>query len=227
MAIGEIDRPLAEVAGILQSADLTIGNLECALGDTGEPQPKAYTFQAPPNAAQALANAGFDILSLANNHALDYGTESLTQALSLLAAEQIVPIGAGENATTAHAPHIVTINDVRLAFLAYVHVPQEWQGFDTETWTATPTNAGIAWGHPDDISADVTLARQQADVVIVMLHSGFEYVKEPSPPQVAAAHAALQAGAQLVIGHHAHILQGFEFGNNGATIAYGLGNFGF
>jgi poly-gamma-glutamate capsule biosynthesis protein CapA/YwtB (metallophosphatase superfamily) len=102
----------------------------------------------------------------------------------------------------------------------------EWRGFDTQSWTATATAPGVAWGDPEEITADVRAAHQEADLVIVILHSGYEYVLQPSPPQVAAARAAIDAGAALVIGHHAHILQGIEF-YNGGVIAYGLGNFAF
>jgi poly-gamma-glutamate synthesis protein (capsule biosynthesis protein) len=98
--------------------------------------------------------------------------------------------------------------------------------FDVETWDATETMPGLAWAYPERITADVTAAKEQADLVIVILHSGFEYVEAPSAPQIAASYAAVDAGASLVIGHHAHILQGIEFYNDG-VIVYGLGNFAF
>lgn len=92
--------------------------------------------------------------------------------------------------------------------------------------TTTEITPGLAWGYPEVIAADVTAVRDAADLVIVVLHSGFEYIEEPSEPQVAAAQAAIDAGADLVIGHHAHILQGIEYYNDG-VIVYGLGNFAF
>jgi poly-gamma-glutamate synthesis protein (capsule biosynthesis protein) len=114
-----------------------------------------------------------------------------------------------------------------VAFLGYVHVPVEGlTAFDVETWDATDTSPGLAWAYPDRITADVTAARERADLVIVILHSGYEYVQAPSAPQVAASKAAIDAGAALVIGHHAHILQGIEFYKEG-VIVYGLGNFAF
>jgi poly-gamma-glutamate capsule biosynthesis protein CapA/YwtB (metallophosphatase superfamily) len=223
---GYLDYPFSKVAPLLQTADFTIGNLECALGDTGLPESKSYTFQAPPAAAESLARAGFDLVSLANNHAMDYGPESLQQGIQLLAQQGIGVIGAGANAVEARKPYTTTIQGLRLAFLAYVHVPVEWRGFDTELWTATETEPGLAWAVPEQITADVQAASQQADLVIVVLHSGWEYVIEPSFAQVAAAYAAIDAGAALVIGHHAHILQGVQF-HNGGVIVYGLGNFAF
>ncbi|WP_420642792.1 CapA family protein [Candidatus Leptofilum sp.] len=223
---GNLAYPFANVAPLLQGADIAVGNVESALGDVGTPELKSYPFRAPPKAAEALALAGFDVVSLANNHGMDYGPEALLQAIDLLQAQGIVPIGAGSNIDAAHTPHITQINGVSLAFLGYVHVPVEVSGFDTAVWTATENTPGLAWADPTVIAADVTAVRPQADLVIVVLHSGYEYIEEPSPPQTAAARAAIDAGADLVIGHHAHILQGIEF-YNGGVIVYGLGNFAF
>ena len=223
---GDLTYPFAEIADLLIPADVTIGNLESAIGDRGAPVNKGYTFRAPPQAAQTLAIAGFDLLSLANNHALDYGPQALQQGMDLLHQQDIATVGAGPDQASAHQPHIRQVNGLTLAFLAYVHVPVEVRGFDTQTWTATANHPGLAWADPAQIQADVSDACQQADVAIVLLHSGYESVPEPSPPQIAAAHAAIDAGASLVIGHHAHVLQGIEFYRDG-VIAYGLGNFAF
>jgi poly-gamma-glutamate synthesis protein (capsule biosynthesis protein) len=224
---GKLDHPFAFVADGLRAADITVGNLESALGDVGQPAAKSYTFRAPPAAAEALALAGFDVMSLANNHGMDYGPEALLQGLGLLREQAIGTIGAGANAAEARAPYIAEVKGLTLAFLGYVHVPVEARShFDTASWTATAGTPGLAWGDPEAIAADVTAVRPQADVVIVVLHSAYEYVEAPSPPQVAAAKAAIDAGADLVIGHHAHILQGVEF-YNGGVIVYGLGNFAF
>ena len=227
MEQGRLDYPFADVAELLAAADLTLGNMESALGDIGQPETKRYPFQAPPAAAKALAQAGFDIITLANNHAMDYGPEALLQGIGLLQEQGIAPIGAGANATEAYAAHLAEVNGLKIAFLGYVNVPVEAStGFDTRSWTATENAPGLAWAEPEIIRADVTAVRPQADLVIVTLHSGLEYIEEPSEPQVAAAQAAIDAGADLVIGHHAHILQGIQF-YNGGVIVYGLGNFAF
>jgi poly-gamma-glutamate capsule biosynthesis protein CapA/YwtB (metallophosphatase superfamily) len=115
---------------------------------------------------------------------------------------------------------------LRIAFLGYVNVPVEISGFDTRSWEATDAAPGLAWAHSEDITQDVGTADKDADLVIVVLHSGYEYVEAPSEPQQLAAKTAIDAGADLVIGHHAHVLQGIEFYNDG-VIAYGLGNFAF
>ncbi|RMG99860.1 MAG: CapA family protein, partial [Chloroflexi bacterium] len=226
LTTGDLAFPFAHFADELAAADLTLGNLESALGDTGQPEHKSYTFRAPPEAAKALALAGFDLLTLANNHALDFGPEALQQGIALLQAQGIATIGAGSNEAAAYAPFITTVNNVRIAFLGYVNVPREVSGFDTAVWTAKGEQPGVAWGTPTRITADVTAVRPQVDVVVVVLHSGFEYIPTPSPPQQAAAEAAIMAGADLVIGHHAHILQGIAFRESG-VIVYGLGNFVF
>lgn len=225
---GRLDYPFAQVAPLLQGADIAVGNLECALGDLGEPAGKSYTFRAPPAAAQSLAQAGFDVLTLANNHALDYGPDALLQGIDLLRQAGIQAVGAGADAAAAHAPARWQGEGLTLAFLGYVAVPVEGRPpyFDAETWAATVAAPGMAWATPAQIAADVAAARQQADHVVVLLHSGYEYVPSPSEEQIAAAHAAIDAGATLVLGHHAHILQGVQF-YNGGVIAYGLGNFAF
>lgn len=225
---GRPEYPFANVAPILQNADLAIGNLECALGDIGQPADKSYTFQAPPAAAQSLALAGFDLVSLANNHALDFGPQALLQGIDLLAAQNVAAVGAGANAAAAYAPVILEVKGLRLAFLGYANVPVEGRPpyFDTQSWTATATEPGFAWATAEQIRADVGLIRPEVDHVIIILHSGYEYVAEVTPLQQELGHAAIEAGASMVIGHHAHILQGIEF-YQGGVIVYGLANFAF
>ncbi len=223
---GDVGYPFAQIEGALSSADITIGNLESALGDLGTPENKGYTFRAPKETVETLSLAGFDLLSLANNHAMDFGVEGLMQAIQLLEARGINTIGAGAADAIAHRPIIFEINGVKLAFLAYMDVPVEYRGFDARAWIAGENRPGVAWAEPKRIHTDVTDALSQADIVVVILHSGYENVIQPSPPQVTAAHAAIEAGAKLVIGHHAHVLQPIEFFRDG-VIAYGLGNFAF
>ena len=223
---GNIEFPFALVAEQLSSADITLGNLESALGDIGQPADKSYTFRAPPVAAESLALAGFDVLSLANNHALDYGTQALIQASELLSGQSIGSIGAGLNESAARKPLVLEARGLKLAFLAYVDVPIEVLGFDTRQWQASGNQPGLLWADLPIVEADVKQAREDADIVIVVLHSGFEYVEAPSPHQSEISRAAINAGADMVIGHHAHVLQGVEFFDTGVTV-YGLGNFAF
>ena len=222
----DLDYPFQFVREWLITPDLTIGNVESAVGDIGSPAAKSYPFQAPPQAAEALARAGFDIVSLANNHGMDFGPESLLQGISLLQAQNVTPIGAGANETAARTPYIYDTEHLDIAFLAYVNVPVEISGFDTRSWAATADQPGLAWATPDIIAADVAAIKDTVDHVIVVLHSGFEYQFDPSPPQQENSRAAIDAGATVVVGHHAHVLQGIEY-YNGGVIVYGLGNFAF
>jgi hypothetical protein len=226
LTAGELDFPFRRLGLQLRQADLTIGNLESALGTGGRPESKGYTFRAPLEAAQSLALAGFDLMSLANNHAMDFGPTVLLQAIQLLHDQGIDTVGAGADEAAAHHAVLREVGGLQLAFLAYVDVPQEYRGFDARAWQASGTNPGVAWADVDRIRSDVAAAGQMADLVIVVLHSGYEYVPTPSPEQTAAAHAAIESGADLVLGHHAHLLQGVEL-YQGGVIAYGLGNFAF
>jgi poly-gamma-glutamate synthesis protein (capsule biosynthesis protein) len=221
--------PFAAVAPILRDADVAVGNLECAIGTTGAPAKKAFTFRAPPAAAGALAAAGIDVVSLANNHVLDFGPDALRETIALLDAAGIAHAGAGMTEADAHAPAHVRARGKTLAFLGYVKVPVEGLlpgGFDTATWEAHGDAPGVAWADPKRIAADVAAARAGADLVVVMLHSGFEGESAPNIWQIDAARAAIDAGASLVVGAHPHVLQGAARYKAG-FIAYSLGNFVF
>ncbi len=216
----------AGVQSALASADILVGNLECTLTTEGTPQPKGYTFAAPPETAQALAMAGFDLLDLANNHSMDFGVQGLRDTRNNLAQYQIASVGAGENAAEAHSPVILERNGLRMAFLAYADVPPEYRGFDAHAWIATSTQPGISWAYTNQINADVKAAKGQADVVIVLLHGGHESNSEVTFEQAQEAHAAIDAGAALVLGAHPHVLQPIKL-YHGGLIAYSLGNFVF
>jgi poly-gamma-glutamate capsule biosynthesis protein CapA/YwtB (metallophosphatase superfamily) len=219
----------AGVQSVFDTADVLVGNLECAITSAGQPQEKSFTFAAPPLAAQALALAGFDVLSLANNHAMDYGTQGLLDTRANLDQAGITSVGAGADASAAHTPVLLEVNGLRLAFLAYVDVPVEKGGFDARAWIATATQPGIAWADLDRIKADVTSAKARADVVIVQLHSGYEissYIPPVSTDQRTEAYAAIDAGAAMVIGSHSHVLEPIER-YHGGLIAFSLGNFVF
>ena len=223
---GDLEYPFSAVSDQLQEADISVGNLESALGDSGVPQRKSYTFRAPPEAAASLAMAGFDLVSLANNHGMDYGEEALIQAVDLLTKQGLSTIGAGENDSAAYAPQIIESNGLRIAFFGYANVPIESGGFDVASWTAGENKPGIAWAEPQIVAENIAAIRDQVDLIVVLLHSGIEYLPTPSEAQQSIGHAAIDAGADLVIGHHAHILQGIEYYKDGVII-YGTGNFAF
>jgi poly-gamma-glutamate synthesis protein (capsule biosynthesis protein) len=219
----------AGVQSSLDTADVLVGNLECALTDLSQPVQKSFDLKAPPQTAQALSLAGFAVLSQANNHAMDFGPAGLADTQKYLSQYGIATVGAGLNAAAAHAPVIIQRNGLRMAFLGYVDVLPEKSGFDARTWTATATSPGVAWADPDQIRADVKAAKLKADVVIVLLHGGIEItdvINNISANQRQEAQAAIDAGAALVIGAHPHVLQQIER-YHGGLIAYSLGNFVF
>jgi len=210
--------PFERVLPLLADADITIGNMEGTFTDRGEPAAKTYTFRTPPRFAAGLATAGIDIVSLANNHTTDFGEISLMDTIRALDEAGVRHAGAGENVTAAAQPVILEAKGLRVALLSYTAIPGSIAAGDA--------HAGVAWGDEDTIAQGVAAARSQADVVVVALHAGVEYQDDPSPEQQSLARAAIDAGAALVLGHHAHVLQGWEW-YRGGLIVYGLGNFVF
>lgn len=219
------DYPFALVAPLLEG-DILVGNFEGALTDRGEPWPKSFNFRTPPRFAGGLARAGFDVLSLANNHAMDYGATGLLDTIAALDAAGIAYAGAGDGIPRAYAPVIVERNGLRVAFLAWVATPDEGSGFSITKWFAQEGVPGVAYPSDQAIADTVRAARAQADFVVVMPHAGTEYRTAPDATQRHIAEAALAAGADAVIGAHAHVPQPVEQ-RGGRLIAWGLGNFVF
>lgn len=208
--------PWAGLEPLLQEADLAVANLEGVLTTRGRPLDKSYLIRAHPVAGQTLVAAGLDLVTLANNHALDYGQVGLDQTLDTLEGLGITAMGAGRSREQAHRPALFEVRGVRVALLAYAAV--RWNGS-----VDVPATQNIAWAEPATVQAEVRAARNQADVVVVVLHAGTEYAADPSPDQVAVAHAAIDAGADLVVGHHPHVTQTVErYG--GGFIVYSLGD---
>ncbi|MCK4547144.1 MAG: CapA family protein [Candidatus Eisenbacteria sp.] len=237
-----------------QAADVSVANLECTYTDQGTPHPtKFYTFRSRPENIAGAAYAGIDIVTLANNHILDYGLEGMLQTESVLDAAGILHSGCGMNNTCALLPTFWTERGLRIAFLGQCNFTErEWnhQPFPD----AGANKPGFAYLIPKNLEKAITATRSQADVVILQLHSGIEYEPEPPPgkpgdgrPAVEAAELgtanpvsrfkneptlserelrrlALDLGADIVINHHPHVLQGFE-SHGGKLIAHSLGNF--
>lgn len=225
MAVYGAAYPYALIAPAL-SSDIVLGNLEGALTDRGDPWPKGYNFRTPPQYAPGLRNAGFDVVSLANNHTLDYGVIGLQDTMAALDAVGVRYAGAGNDDAAARAPVMLEANGLRVAILAYADSPTEGGGFAIRDWAAGPGTPGMAIGDPAVVAADVAAAKARADFVIVTAHAGSEYVNAPNATQRAIAEAALAAGADAYIGHHAHVVQPVEQ-RGGQFIAWGLGNFIF
>lgn len=216
------DYPFVHVGAVLKRSAAVFGNLEGPLTDGGTPAPdKQYLFRSPPDkVAPALKAAGFTVLSLANNHILDYGEAGLNDTLAGLARARILHAGAGANDLAARQPAWFTAGGERVALLAYsLTLPPSFY--------ATADTAGTAFGHERHVRADVAAARAHgADIVLVSFHWGQEGSTQLRDYQTKLAHAAIDAGADAVIGHHPHILQGIERYGRG-VILYSLGNFVF
>jgi len=220
---------LEPIAPYLSDADLTIVNLETSIGTSGIPESKRYTFQAPPEALQALAAAGVDVATMANNHGVDYGTEGLADTLDAAAkmagAEPpLSVIGIGSDAEQAFAPALRTVRGTTVAVLA-ASTADDPTADPTAHWAARDDRGGIALArNPARLVQAVGTARAEADVVAVYLHWGIQGQSCPSRAQTDLARTLADAGADIVVGSHAHVLQGA--GVLGDTyVAYGLGNF--
>lgn len=214
------------INNVLREADITAGNLEMVVSEFGSPQPKGYTFRAPVESIAALQAAGFDVVSQANNHAMDFGRLALLDTAENLRASGIEPVGAGPDIAAASKATVIERNGLRIAFVGLVDAPAEGPGFSRDSWEATADRAGVAWADVASVTNAVHAASASADLVVVMLHFGIEYATEPTATQQRLAHAAIDAGASLVIGSHPHVLQEVEeYG--GGLIAYSLGNFVF
>ncbi len=212
---------LREAAAQLSPADLTMVNLESAITTRGTPAPKEFHFRAPATALDALAAGGVDLVTMANNHAVDYGDQGLADTLAAVKDSPIPVLGIGADAAQAYAPWIGTVRGVRVAVLAASQV-HDWT---TATHTATATKPGIASAFSPQLIAAVKAAKARADVVIVYLHWGIEYQTCPSGEQRSLADALAKAGATAVVGTHVHVLQGAGWRSDGSYVAYGLGNY--
>lgn len=217
--------PFELVRHLTASADVMFANLEGVMGSRGTPIEKSYVFRNPPQHIRALVNGGVDIVSLANNHTLDYGPDGLVDTMLAASTNGIAHVGAGVDEASAYVPALLNVNGVRLAFLAYANVPPE-ASFDTRQLAAGPGKPGVAWATEEAVRRDVAAAKGRADHVIVSFHFGDEYRDAPNALQVSLARAAIDAGASVVLGHHPHVLQGIET-YRGGVIAYSLGNFVF
>jgi hypothetical protein len=213
--------PWTGVARTLRAADVTVGNLETSISTRGYPLVKEYTFRGPPSALPAMARvAGFDVLTLANNHAADYGPAALMDTVRYVRAAGIRPIGAGATSWLARRPAIVEAGGLRVAFLGYSDV-------NPAGFPATTSTPGTARADPAAIEADVRAARRHADVVVCFFHWGSELVTQPDARQEQLATACLGAGARVVLGAHPHVLGPVTEPRRRAIVAWTLGNFVF
>ena len=205
---------------MLRSADFTAVNLETAVTGRGRPQPKTYHFATTPGAFTALRDAGVDLVTMANNHILDYGQTGLADTLAAARAAQFPFVGAGVNAAAAWAPYVTTINGTKIAILGVSQVAEL-----ASSWVATAHRAGEANAiNLGQTLAAVRAAKRLARIVIVFMHWGTEGMACPDQNQLSLAPKLAAAGASIIIGSHAHMLQGSGWLGH-TFVAYGMGNF--
>jgi poly-gamma-glutamate capsule biosynthesis protein CapA/YwtB (metallophosphatase superfamily) len=213
--------PWLRVAGLLRSADVTVGNLETAVSSRGAPQGKEFTFRGPPQALRPLAQlAGFDALTLANNHSADFGRDALLDTARHVRAAGIEPFGAGANLAAARSPALVEAGGLKVALLGYSDVNPA--GFNASASTPGTSKADVP-----SVFSDVRAAARRADVVICFMHWGMEMRPEPDLRQQQLAAACLNAGARVVLGAHPHVLGPVRMPGRRSLIAWTLGNFVF
>lgn len=240
------DSLFVHVAETLQAADLAFCQLEINLTERGQRLPQVrHTDRTHPAAAHALRRAGFDVVSCAGNHCLDWGNDGLFDTLAALRAADLEVVGAGANIAEARRPVIRSVKGQRIAFLAYSSIlpmgfwaeekrpgcapVRAWTHYEQIEHDQPGTPARIhTFAHRQDLAAlqnDIRLARERADVVLVSMHWGIHFVPAViADYQKEVGRAAIDAGADAVLGHHAHILKGMEI-YQGKPIVYSLCNF--
>lgn len=221
--------PFLKVADFLRNADLTFANLENPVSSRGVNVGSKYSFRADPRVLQGVKFAGIDVVSIANNHMWDYGRLAFLDTMIHLASVGIDYTGGGHNAEEAHRPVIRDVKGTKVAFLAYTEFLQNV--------VAGPSSAGITKWDIELMASDIKRAKANSDLVVVSFHWGDEYQTKHNLKQEQVAKAVIDAGADLVIGHHPHVVQEVEQynppsheaseGQRTGWIAYSLGNFVF
>jgi poly-gamma-glutamate synthesis protein (capsule biosynthesis protein) len=219
--VGSFTYPFMPMAAFLKNADITIGNLESPFFDQGAPVREGMVFKANPESISGLKYAGFDIVTLANNHFGNQGKSGMLYTFSLLSKNNINYIGAGKNLAKAKKILVKEINGVKIAFIGV-----ENYSITPESYFAGQSSPGILHVEADQIDKYVKKAKKMADIVIVTYHGGTEYAVSANADQRKFARAAIDAGADIVIGHHPHVIEGVE-NYKGKMILYSLGNFVF
>jgi Bacterial capsule synthesis protein PGA_cap len=215
---------IGPIASVLGRADLAVVNLETAITERGTPAPKDFTFRAPPSALTALKEASVDVATMANNHGQDFGVVGLRDSLAAAKAADFPVVGIGRNADEAYRPYRVIIKGQRIAVIGATQVLDSSLA---AAWTAGEDKPGMASAYEEaTLLRAVRQARESADTVVVDLHWGRELANCPIDRQRALAPKLVAAGADVIVGSHAHILLGGGY-LRGAYVHYGLGNFVF
>jgi poly-gamma-glutamate synthesis protein (capsule biosynthesis protein) len=218
---GDPRRPFSGMRDVLHSVAFSFGNLESPFSASAQSPPSAnrLIFGASSDAIAGLMDAGFRILNLANNHALDQGPAGLRRTTRLLDENAIQHVGAGADPDQAWQPAIVTANGIRIAFVGASYASLNDLGAARNAFVARIEDR-------DRLRRSLAAVRPRADFIVVTMHAGIEYTHRPNQAQIDFARAAVDAGADLVVGAHSHWIQTFE-SYMGKPVFYGLGNFVF
>lgn len=211
--------PFQKTSQYFKVADVAIGNLEAPFADTGEVFEKKFNFKVPPKYAYGVREGGIEVVTLANNHIMDYGEPGLATTIQTLDRLGIKHSGAGLNMFEAHQPVVVEVRGKKVAFFGYsMTFPSEFY--------ATYDSSGTAYPDSEFMQCALTYWEDLVDFSVVSFHWSAEKLESPKDYQIHFAHLAIDSGADLVLGHHPHVLQGIEIYKN-RLIAYSLGNFAF
>jgi len=197
--------------------DIFMVNLENPITRSTAKVEKEFNFRMPARYIKTLQGAGINVVNLANNHVGDYGLQGLYDTIANLDSAGIRYVGAGRDLDQARTPLIIELRGKRIGLLGY---------YGSGTWAATRSRPGVAPRHEPSIISDVQKLRATVNYLVVSFHWGEESADRPSPEQIRLAHRVIDAGADLIVGHHSHTLQGIER-YKGKVIAYSLGNFVF
>lgn len=208
--------PFQHIKSVLEPNDILFGNLECTLSETGR-VPGDYQstqMRGQPSYVDSLVDARFDVMNLANNHSLQHGERAFTETETLLKEHNILTTGVNKHDHLTGVPTIIDRNGIRIGFLGYSLRPRQY-------FEKPPL---YTEGHSDGIVRDIRNLNHAVDIVVTSVHWGDEFIRRPAPEEIRLGRQMIDAGCDLVIGHHPHVLRGVE-SYNGGHIAYSLGNF--
>lgn len=213
--------PFKETYQITSTGDIVFGNLESPLTE-GVPTPAGeMIFRTDPKIIEGLKFGGFNVLSIANNHIKNQNTDGIINTIKVLDEANVKHTGAGENITQAKQPVILEVNDLKFGVLAYLE-----SSLVPNSYGAGENNSGSPFMDITGLKEDINKLKEEADIIIISMHAGTEYTDKPNQKQIDFAHTAIDVGANLVIGHHPHVVQPIEHYKDG-LILYSLGNFIF
>lgn len=210
--------PFEKMSPLIKKYNIAFCNLESIISDKGHPIKKPITFEADPRMLDILLKSGFNLINLANNHALDYGRRALLDCIRRLRKKGFKTLGAGNTLHEAYKPLILKVNSIKIAFLSYCTIP-----------TGVPIRKNLpqtAVFNKDTAKYYLKKLKDSVNFIVVSMHWGTEYTHRPNPRQRRIAHFLIDNGADIVIGHHPHVVQEIEYYHSGLII-YSLGNFIF